>query len=250
MSVQLMTGNTTVPVPSASDGALYAGIIGAGTYVQDVGKKCAATLDGPNKLVVQNGSIVHNGRHIRLLGNTEFTIPSGLQAQKRSNLAIIRYKSEPDGGESVEHLVLTGAAVTDGEPPDPELNTGSILDGATVSDIVLYRVVTDGINAMPPEPLFNVMLPMSELWDSKSQQRFVPFASSIAARGYVVVKLPAVNGYRVCACTMEANEIGNTAPYLTSPNVFIDGSGSVRIINANDYSGSISGTVVCRYLKV
>lgn len=169
MSVQLMTGNTAVPVPSVSDGSLYAGIIGTGSYVQKIGKMCAASLDGPNKLVVQSGSIVHNGRHIRMLGNTEFTIPSGLQAQKRSNLCVIRYKSEPDGGESVEHLVLTGEAVSDGEPPDPEINSGSILDLATVSDMPLYRVVTDGINALDPEPLFNVMVPMSELWDSKSQ---------------------------------------------------------------------------------
>ena len=72
--------------------------------------------------------------------------------------------------ESVTPLVLTGEPST-GTPSDPEYNEGSILDGDSPVDFPLYRVVTNGVNAGDPVPLFDVLLPMADLWDSVSQAK-------------------------------------------------------------------------------
>lgn len=170
MSVELITGNTGKPVTSASDRRQNAGTWGLDSYVQEIGDMCAAELDGPNKLVVKNGSIMHNGAHIELVGNTEWTIPTGLQAQKRSNLCVLRYTIDEEGRESAEAVTIPGQPVSDGEPQDPAYYMDSILEsGVTVSDMPLYRVVTDGINALEPVCMFRVLMPYAKAWDSLSQ---------------------------------------------------------------------------------
>ena len=176
MSVELVAGYSGVGgdgepnrhVSSAEDGARQAGTVGLGCYALSTGSKLSATMEDANTLVVADGDVVMNGRHVRLTETTSFTIPTGVQGQKVSNLAVLRYQVGSDSVESVTPLVLTGEPST-GEPIDPEHNEGSILDGDSPVDFPLYRVVTDGINAGDPEPLFDVLMPMADLWDSVSQ---------------------------------------------------------------------------------
>lgn len=170
MAVKLRTGKTGDKVTSASDRRLYAGIVGKDSYVMNIGAKCSAALDGANKLVVQNGSIMHCGAHIDLEGITEFTIPSGVQAKRRAHLCCIRYTINEVGVEKAEAIVISGEPTDAATPEDPVIETGSILDRATISDMPLYRVVTDGINAQDPVPLYNVLGSAAELWDSQSRK--------------------------------------------------------------------------------
>ena len=170
MTVQLATGNTGKAVTSASDRRLYAGMFGTECYVHEIGKMCTASLDGPNKLVVQNGSLMINGAHVDLLGNTEFTIPVGLQAQKRATLCGVLYTASADGHEEAAQKTYTGEAVSDGEVPDPEYPNSNLLVGGTTETFMpLYRVVTDGINALEPVPMFNVVAPYAKFRNSQSQ---------------------------------------------------------------------------------
>lgn len=173
MTVQLATGNTDRAVTSASDRRLYAAMQGTECYVHQIGKMCAASLDGPNKLVVENGSLSINGAHVDLLGNTEFTIPSGLQGKKRATICGIYYKAEADGSEDAIEKTYTGDPVESGEVPDPEYPDGNILDnGTTETFMPLYRVVTDGINVLEPVPMYKVLASAAEMqkrWDSLSQ---------------------------------------------------------------------------------
>lgn len=170
MSVELVTGYSGVGgdgepnrhVSSAEDGARQAGTLGLGCYALSTGSKLSATMEDANTLVVADGDVVMNGRHVSLPDTTSFTIPTGVQGQKVSNLAVLRYEKAADSVESVTPLVLTGEPSAD-TPIDPEHNEGSILDGDSPVDMPLYRVVTDGINAGDPEPLFDVLLPMAEL---------------------------------------------------------------------------------------
>lgn len=176
MSVELVTGYSGVGendepkrhVSSAEDGARQAGTVGLGSYVLSTGSKLSATMEDANTLVVADGDAIMNGRHVSLPDPTSFTIPTGVQGQKVSNLAVLRYEKAADSVESVTPLVLTGEPST-GTPTDPTYSEGSILDGDSPVDFPLYRVVTDGINAGDPEPLFSVMMPMSDLWDSVSR---------------------------------------------------------------------------------
>lgn len=177
MSVELVTGYSGVGsdgepnrhVSSAEDGARQAGTVGLGCYVLSTGSKLSASMEDANTLVVADGDAIMYGRHVSMPDPTSFTIPTGVQGQKVSNLAVLRYEVGSKSVESVTPLVLTGEPST-GAPTDPEYNDGSILDGDSPVDFPLYRVVTDGINAEDPVPLFGVIMPMADLWDSVSQQ--------------------------------------------------------------------------------
>lgn len=170
MSVELVTGYSGVGgdgepnrhVSSAEDGARQAGTVGLGCYALSTGSKLSATMEDANTLVVADGDVMMNGRHVSLPDPTSFTIPTGVQGQKVSNIAVLRYQKAADSVESVTPLVLTGEPSAD-TPADPAYNEGSILDGDSPVDMPLYRVVTDGINAGDPVPLFDIMLPMTEL---------------------------------------------------------------------------------------
>ena len=65
-------------------------------------------------------------------------------------------------------MVVRGTPTT-GTPTDPALNTTSPLDGGTTYDMALYRIPLDGITIGTPVPLFNVLRPMSDVWDSLTQ---------------------------------------------------------------------------------
>lgn len=176
MSAELVTGYSGVDssgepnrhVSSAEDGARQAGTLGLGCYVLSTGSRLSASMEDANTLVVADGDAMINGRHVSLPDPTSFTIPTGVQGQKVSNLAVLRYEVGSDSVESVTPVVITGEPSADA-PADPAYNDGSILEGASTVDMPLYRVVTDGINAGDPEPLFDVLMPMADLWDSVSQ---------------------------------------------------------------------------------
>ena len=204
MSVELVTGYFGVDdggkpkrhVSSSEDGARQAGTVGLGCYALSTGSKLSATMEDANTLVVADGDVMMNGRHVSLPDPTSFTIPTGVQGQKVSNLAVLRYEKAADSVESVTPVVLTGEPSAD-TPTDPTYNEGSILDGDSPVDMPLYRVVTDGINAEDPVPLFDVMMPMSELWDSVSQQPRIVI-------GYKEIKLSTVAG---TALLLTASEV-------------------------------------------
>ena len=190
MSMELVTGYSGVGsdgepnrhVSSADDGARQAGTIGLGCYALSTGSKLSATMEDANTLVVADGDVVMNGRHVTLPDPTSFTIPTGVQGQKVANLACIRYEVGADSVERVTPVVLTGEPSAD-DPADPAYNDGSILDGDSPVDMPLYRVVTDGISPGEPEPLFDIMTTMAEIRDSLSR-----------IKGYKVLRSDTISG--------------------------------------------------------
>lgn len=169
MGLQLRTGKNGKNVTSDSDGRLYAGIAGTDRYVLDDGNKLAASLSDSNTLVVQSGAMLINGRHVTLDGTQTWNIPNGAQGKKRSNLCVVRYTKDSNGTETAEAVTLSGD-LTDGDPVDPTYNDTSILQNrTTISDYPLYRVITDGISANDPVPLFNVLTPLATLGASVDQ---------------------------------------------------------------------------------
>ena len=144
MSVELVTGYSGVGsdgqpnrhVSSADDGARQAGTVGTGMYVLGTGSKMSATMEDANTLVVADGDAMINGRHVRIPDTLSFTIPTGVQGQKVSNLAVLRYSKAADSVESVTPVVLTGEPDPD-SPADPALSEGSVLDGDSPVDMPL-----------------------------------------------------------------------------------------------------------------
>ncbi len=181
MSIELQTGNMN-EVSSASDSELYAALFGEGDYI--VRHRLDAEMVDSNTLSVGSGNAIQNGRHIRLKGSTEFVIPSGVQAQKRSNLAVLRttVTRDEETMQTVEEtvpLVLSGEPTMDGSPVDPDVIEGNLLEGDTIADFPLFRVVTDGINAGEPEPLYDFVASETEFRDSLSQSKQITLAQHV-----------------------------------------------------------------------
>lgn len=170
MTVELITGFAGTPHIGSDDiGAFQAGIVGPGDYALATGNQLRATMSNANTIAVQSGDAVLNGRHVHLTGTTTATVQSGTQGQKRNDLVVLRYtKNTTTGVETCSIVVLKGIPTT-GTPADPAHNTGSILDGVATHDMPLYRISINGITVGTLVPLFNVLKPMTDVWDSLTQ---------------------------------------------------------------------------------
>lgn len=188
MTVELITGYAGTPHIGSDDiGAFQAGIVGPGDYALATGNQLRATMSNANTIAVQSGDAVLNGRHVHLTGTTTATVQSGTQGQKRNDLVVLRYtKNTTTGVETCSIVVLKGTPTT-GTPADPAHNTGSILDGVATHDMPLYRIPINGITVGTLVPLFNVLKPMKDVWDSltrmpviHSGRKNVNFTNSVA----------------------------------------------------------------------
>ena len=182
MTVELITGYAGTPhIGSADIGAFQAGLVGPGDYALTTGNQLKATMSNANTIAVQSGDAVLNGRHVHLTGTTTATVQSGTQGQKRNDKVVLRYtKNTTTGVETCSIVVLKGTPTT-GAPADPAHNTGSILDGVATHDMPLYRIPINGITVGTLVPLFNVLKPMKDVWDSLTQSS-VSFTGPYAMR--------------------------------------------------------------------
>lgn len=162
--VQLETGDTGRAVTADSDGALYSGIFGLENYVVYTGNKFKAEIQSNNKIKINDGSAIMNGRHIRIpSGDSELvTINNGSQGKNRIDIIVFRYKKELTGMESANLVVIQGEETTS-VAKTPNHIKGSILTGAVQADFPLYSVELKGISIVEITPLFKVVTDMSTL---------------------------------------------------------------------------------------
>ncbi|PWG60508.1 hypothetical protein [Bifidobacterium catulorum] len=166
--MSLATGHAGTPhVTAAQAAGLQAGIIGPDDYVLDRGSRFAITVVSANKVTIGSGELVMQGYHASNDAGVDLIITNGAQGMKRRDLIVCRYEKGSDSVESARLVVVKGTATT-GTPADPALNTTSMWNGGTTYDMPLYRIPLDGITIGKPVPLFNLMQPMSAVWDSLS----------------------------------------------------------------------------------
>ena len=164
--VELVTGHAGKAHATAEQAAgLNAGILGLDDYVLDVHDKFKITVVSANKVTVGTGELVMQGRHVSQGTPEDLIVTNGSQGQKRNDLIVCRYTKGSQSVESAELVVVRGTPTT-GTPTDPAVNTTSPLDGGTTYDMPLYRIPLDGITIGTPVALFNVLKPMSDVWDS------------------------------------------------------------------------------------
>lgn len=188
----LVTGKWgEVHVTSSQQRNFNAGVVGDGQYVMT---GLTATMSDSNTLHVAPGVACMNGADVEVpAGGVDATVTNGTQGMLRNDLICVRYTMDgPSQKEKAELVCVRGTpAATD--PQDPEYNDGSILDGSLVVDMPLYRVPLDGISVGDPEPLFDVLMPMADLWDSVSQNRWQTLLTNAAhyarSGGLVVVQI-------------------------------------------------------------
>ncbi|MBU9885358.1 hypothetical protein KTQ86_08080, partial [Bifidobacterium longum] len=164
--VELVTGHAGKAHATAEQAAgLNAGILGLDDYVLNVHDKFKITVVSANKVTIGTGELVMQGRHVSQGTPEDLIVTNGSQGQKRNDLIVCRYAKGSQSIESAKLVVVRGTPTT-GTPTDPALNTTSPLDGGTTYDMPLYRIPLDGITIGTPVALFNVLKPMSDVWDS------------------------------------------------------------------------------------
>lgn len=164
--VELVTGHAGKAHATAEQAAgLNAGILGLDDYVLNVHDKFKITVVSANKVTIGTGELVMQGRHVSQGTPEDLIVTNGSQGQKRNDLIVCRYAKGSQSVESAKLVVVRGTPTTV-TPTDPALNTTSPLDGGTTYDMPLYRIPLDGITIGTPVPLFNVLKPMSDVWDS------------------------------------------------------------------------------------
>lgn len=164
--VELVTGHAGKAHATAEQAAgLNAGILGLDDYVLNVHDKLKITVVSANKVTIGTGELVMQGRHVSQGTPEDLIVTNGSQGQKRNDLIVCRYAKGSQSIESAKLVVVRGTPTT-GTPTDPALNTTSPLDGGTTYDMPLYRIPLDGITIGTPVALFNVLKPMSDVWDS------------------------------------------------------------------------------------
>lgn len=167
---ELVTGHAGKAHATAEQAAgLNAGILGLDDYVLNVHDKFKITVVSANKVTIGTGELVMQGRHVSQGTPEDLIVTNGSQGQKRNDLIVCRYAKGSQSVESAKLVVVRGTPTT-GTPTDPALNTTSPLDGGTTYDMPLYRIPLDGITIGTPVPLFNVLKPMSDVWDSLTQR--------------------------------------------------------------------------------
>ena len=157
--MQIVNGATgTKHVTGSMDGALYAGVYGAGSYVLPIGNKRKASMVDANTVRILDGDVLINGRHGHVPYGTseDLTVQSGTTGYRRNDLVVARYEYDASTGlESMSLKVLRGAPTT-GTPSDPSIETGDVLKGAAKADMKLWRIPINGVSVGTPVQLFTV----------------------------------------------------------------------------------------------
>lgn len=188
---ELVTGHAGKAHATAEQAAgLNAGILGLDDYVLNVHDKFEITVVSANKVTIGTGELVMQGRHVSQGTPEDLIVTNGSQGQKRNDLIVCRYAKGSQSVESAKLVVVRGTPTT-GTPTDPAVNTTSPLDGGTTYDMPLYRIPLDGITIGTPVALFNVLKPMSDVWDSLTQMPDIEsgmFIGSTNVNGAVLIK--------------------------------------------------------------
>lgn len=180
--VELVTGHAGKAHATAEQAAgLNAGILGLDDYVLDVHDKFKITVVSANKVTIGTGELVMQGRHVSQGTPEDLIVTNGSQGQKRNDLIVCRYAKGSQSIESAKLVVVRGTPTT-GTPTDPAVNTTSPLDGGTTYDMPLYRIPLDGITIGTPVALFNVLRPMSDVWDSLTRNESASFDGPYSMR--------------------------------------------------------------------
>lgn len=154
---------------------LIAGMAGEGTYVLGTQNALAATMVTANQVRIDTGDVVASGGAYATVETPEtLTVESGVTGQKRNDVVVARYEKDASTNvESMELAVVKGTHVSYGDPTDPELSEGSIMDGDSPVEVPLWRIPIDGLAPGTPVKLFETIPTIDSLRDSVSQNAAV-----------------------------------------------------------------------------
>ncbi len=155
--LHLVTGYAGVEHVTSNDiGSFNAALMGNGEFVLERGNKFGYEIVSNNKIKINDGDMLVQGRHIRLKENDaeELQFDTGSQGKKRHDLIVVTYEKNPETGVELAKLeVIKG--IEDVSATDPTITTGNILTGSIKHQVKLYRVKFDGIDLVSVDKLFS-----------------------------------------------------------------------------------------------
>ena len=152
---------------------LLSGTIGEGRYVLGTQNKMAASMQTANKVRIQTGDLVMDGRYITNEAYQDLMVDSGQSGYKRNDLVGVQYTraSGSDADHAVEtvSLVVKKGTQTTGTATDPSYTAGDISAGDASAFYPLWRLPINGLTVGTPVKLFEEAQTVSDLRDSISQ---------------------------------------------------------------------------------
>ena len=168
-------------VESKHDALMHAAMLGRSGYILKTRNwTMKPTAKDANNITIPAWDLVVEGRQLYIAAPTDVNIQSGSQGQKRRDLIVARYALNSGTGVETVTLEAIKGKPSAATPADPDIETGSIIGGAIVSDLPLCRVNLDGITITSIDTLVNVMQPLEDVWDSLTQRSTtwrVPYSS-------------------------------------------------------------------------
>lgn len=168
-------------VESKHDALMHAAMLGRSGYILKTRNwTMKPTAKDANNITIPAWDLVVEGRQIYIAAPTDVNIQSGSQGQKRRDLIVARYALNSGTGVETVTIEAIKGKPSAATPADPDIETGSIIGGAIVSDLPLCRVNLDGITITSIDTLVNVMQPLEDVWDSLTQRSTtwrVPYSS-------------------------------------------------------------------------
>lgn len=191
-------------VTSADAGALNAALVGSGQFVMDVGNKLAASVVTSNKIQIQDGVLMMQGRMARINPgeSAELLIENGESGYKRNDLIVARYKKDATTGVETMVLAVIKGTATMGIAADPLYTIGDIInDGDVLNEMPLYRIPLDGLTVNNPVQLYEDAQGISAHILNKSNPHGVTANQIGAAEAAHYHKLDDLSNVHICAET-------------------------------------------------
>lgn len=226
------------------------------TYVLKTLDQLPAELLNVNTVSVGTGDIIADGTYFTVEAPEEITIENGVTGLNRNDLIVARYlKAEPavdeDGipdytiprVESGELAVVKGAP-SSGDPDDPAVVEASVYDDSTtLAEFPLYRIPIRGLSVGTPEPLFKILPPGAERWDSLSQKMTkalcivggqVKVTVPADSFGDAIIPLPIPTNYRAVAIARCQNDSVGACVSATMNTLYSDGRFVTQLRNTTN----------------
>lgn len=219
MTVELITGHAgSAHISAADDGWYNVGVVGAGKYVLDTGTQFACNVQSANLVTVGIGDALFEGRHVRVSATENVALDNGAQGVNRNDLICIKY--EYDSSTSVESasLVVIKGTASSSTPSDPDIPSGSILEGATAAYMPLWRIPISGITVGTPVKLYGeVLAPIDSIYSKTWAASQIPNlpASKITSGTFDAARIPSLDASKITSGTFGVDRI----PTLTAAKI-------------------------------